>query len=102
MREAVEELERLPEILDNAKANLTRPARTWTENAIYQAWYAELLLDEMLPTTCTDDPGLKRELLAAGETALAAVRSFKSWLEEDLLPRSDRSPAWSPEEVEYF
>ena len=100
--EAVEELERLPTILANARDNLTRPARTWTENAIYQASYAELLLEEMLPETCVDDAELKRDLLAAGETALAAVRDFAAWLESDLLPRSDRSPTWEPEEVEYY
>ncbi len=100
--EAVEELQRLPPILINARLNLTRPARTWTENAIYQAYYAELLLDEMLPTACVDDPELRTRLLEAGAGALPAVRAFKSWLESDLLPRSDRSPTWKPEEIEYY
>ena len=100
--EAVEELERLPEILTNARENLTRPARTWTENAIYQAFYAELLLDEMLPTACVDDPELEARLLEVGSSALEAVRSFAAWLQSDLLPRSDRSPAWKPEEIEFY
>ena len=42
--DARDELLRLPEILDNARANLKRPARTWTENAIYTSYYAEQML----------------------------------------------------------
>ena len=100
--ESRDELLRLPEILTNARANLMRPARTWTDNAIYTSRYAELMLDEMLPSVCVDDADLKKEFLAAGTGALAAVREFSSWMETDLLPRSDRSPSWSPEEVEFY
>lgn len=101
VREAVEELEELPEILSNAKENLTRPAETWTENAIYQAYYAELLLTEYVPETPVDDPELKEELLEAAEVALEAVQDYEAWLTEELLPRSDRSPAWDPDYIEY-
>ena len=102
VREAVEELERLPEILAHGKRQLTRPARVWTENAIYVAWYAERMLVDDLSTVCVDEPELAMELRDAGERALAAVRDFAGWLESDLLPRSDRSPAWKPEEVEFY
>ena len=100
--ESRDELLRLPEILTNAPANLKRPARTWTDNAIYTSRYAELMLGEMLPSVCVDDADLKKEFLAAGTGALVAVREFSSWMETDLLPRSDRSPSWSPEEVEFY
>ena len=99
---ARDELLRLPEILNNARANLKRPARTWTENAIYTSYYAEKMLEEMLPTVCVDDADLKQGFLAAGGEALVAVREFSSWLESDLLPRSDRSPSWLPEEIEFY
>jgi uncharacterized protein (DUF885 family) len=102
VREAVEELERLPRILDNARANLTRPARTWTENAIYQAWYARLLLRELAPGACVDDPELRAELTSQAEVAADAVDAYASWLERELLPRSDRSPAWKPEQIETY
>ena len=100
--DARDELQRLPEILENARVNLKRPARTWTENAIYTSYYAEQMLDELLPTVCVDDADLEDELLAAGSEALVAVREFSSWLGSDLLPRSDRSPIWKPEEVEFY
>ncbi|HVS12431.1 MAG TPA: DUF885 family protein [Thermoanaerobaculia bacterium] len=102
VREAVEELERLPRILENARANLTRPARTWTENAIYQAWYAQLLLREKVPAACVDDPALLAELVATARLAADAVDTYTAWLERVLLPRSDRSPAWTPEQIETY
>ncbi len=102
VREALAELERLPAILKNARLNLTTPARTWTENAIYQCYYAKLLLDEYVPHTSVDEPALKAELLAAARTARSAVDDYERWLERDLLSRSTRSPAWSPAEIEFY
>ncbi len=102
VRAAVAELRRLPRILDSARANLTNPARTWTENALYQAYYAELLLTDYLPEASVDDPDLNAELLAAAQVALAAVESFGAWLDADLLPRSTRSTAWTPEQIELY
>jgi uncharacterized protein (DUF885 family) len=102
VRAAVEELRRLPQVLENGKANLTNPARVWTENAIYQAYYARLLLTDYVPTAPVDDPALRDELLEAAQVALAAVEDFEGWLESDLLPRSNRSPAWDPEWIEFY
>lgn len=99
---AIEELERLPEVLANARENLTRPARVWTENAIYQARYARELLAERVPEACVGDPELAADLAAAAGPALEAVDAYEIWLREVLLPRSDRSPAWTPEEVERY
>jgi uncharacterized protein (DUF885 family) len=95
-------LRRLPQVLASGKANLTRPARTWTENAIYQAYYAKQLLDEEVPTQRVDDPKLRAEFLAAAREARAAVDDFERWLRDELLPRSDRSPAWKPAEIEFY
>lgn len=102
VRAAVDELERLPEVLANARENLTRPARIWTENAIVQARFARELLAERVPEACVDDPELAAELTREAGPALAAVDAYESWLREVLLPRSDRSPAWTPEEVERY
>ena len=102
VRTAVAELRRLPVILANAEANLTRPARVWTENAIYQAYYARMLLTDYLPEAIVDSAELKAELLEAGATALEAVDRYETFLQDELLPRSDRSPAWSPDEIEVY
>lgn len=102
VREAVEELKRLPVILANAERNLERPARVWTENALYEAYYAHMLLRDYVPGAPVDDPALKKELLAAARKADTAVGRYERFLERELLPRSDRSPAWDPEWIEYL
>jgi len=102
VRKAVSELQRLPTVLSRAKQNLNNPARVWTENAIYQAYYARLLLREEVPKAVVDSPELKRELVAAAGEALSAVNDFERWLKADLLPRSKRSPAWKPAEIEFY
>ncbi|MEM8961174.1 MAG: DUF885 family protein [Acidobacteriota bacterium] len=99
---AIDELERLPTILANAETNLTRPARVWTENALYTAWYADKLLSEELPAACLGDPSRRDELLAATIPARQALDRFVVFLEEDLLPRSDRAPTWPPEAIEHY
>jgi len=102
VRQAVAELRALPGVLAAGKRLLGNPARTWTDNAIYQASYAKLLLREFVPQAIVSDPALKAELLGAADTALAAVADFERWLETDLRPRSTRSPAWRPEDIEAY
>lgn len=102
VQQAVGELRRLPALLSRAKQNLKNPARTWTENGIYQAYYARLLLREYVPKAVVDSQEVKRELVTAAGEALAAVEDFERWLKTDLLPRSTRSPAWKPEEIEFY
>jgi hypothetical protein len=100
VRQAVAELRALPDVLAAGKRLLGTPARAWTENAIYQAYYATQLLREHVPQAVVEDPGLRADMLGAADTALAAVGDFERWLEMELLPRSTRSPAWKPEEIE--
>ncbi len=101
-KRATAELRRLPKVLENARRNLTVPARVWTENAIETSRYASLMLEEELRKVCIDDPDLERRFLVAGERAAEAVAGFRDWLTDTLLPRSTRSPAWTPEEVEVY
>jgi len=102
VRLAVQELRQLPAILASAKANLKVPARVWTENALAEADNAVVLLGDELPTACVDDPALKVELLSEGQRALQAVKMYRAWLKEVLLPRSTRSPAWAPELMDVY
>ncbi len=99
---AVEELERLPKILDNARENLTTPARTWTENALYTAYYGKALLRDDVPKLCTDDEAARARLVTAAGPALAALAAFEGWLRDDLLARSTRSPTWSVEQIDFY
>ena len=102
VKEAIKELDRLPEILSNAKDNLKNPAKVWTQNAIYQAYYAGILLNDSIQMARVDDPKLKRQLIQSANKASKSVKNFENWLEKDLLKRSKRSPRWKPEEIEFY
>ena len=102
VKEAIKELDRLPEILSNAKDNLKNPAKVWTQNAIYQAYYAGVLLNDSIPMARVDDPKLKRQLIQSANKASKSVKNFENWLEKDLLKKSKRSPRWKPEEIEFY
>ena len=101
-KEAIEELGKLEQLLANARENLTTPARTWTENAIYQCYYAKLLLREYAPNVAIPDEDVKREFKAAAKDALPVVIQFEKWLEAELLPRSTRSPSWTVEQIDAY
>lgn len=96
VRDAVEELREFPTLLASAQNNLGQPARVWTDNALYQVYYARLLLTDYVADACVDDPSLESELQRAAGVALAALDDFEAWMKDVLLPRSDRSPAWEP------
>ena len=102
VRAAVAELRALPTVLANARANLAVPARTWTENAIAQARYARLMLDEDVPRVRPDAPALGDSLRAAARLARAAVDEHARWMQTVLLPRSTRAPTWTPAEIDFY
>ena len=99
---AIDELEKLGERFAEARQNLTNPARTWTENALYTAYYAEMLLTDFVPTVSIPDEQVTRELKAAAKDALRELRAYQKWLKDDLLPRSTRSPAWTVEQIDAY
>jgi uncharacterized protein (DUF885 family) len=99
---AIEELERFPEVVANGLTNLTNPARTWTENAIYTASFAEEMLREDIPALCTDDAEARDRLVAASGPALAALEQFVDFLDAELLPRSTRPPTWTVEQIDFY
>ena len=101
-KKAVDELESLGERFADARANLTSPARTWTENALYQCYYAELLLRDYAPNVSIPDAEVTKRFRSTAKKALAELRDFEKWLEADLLPRSTRSPAWTVEQIDAY
>lgn len=102
VQRAIDELNRLPLILENGKENLTEPARVWTENTLYQIYYAKLMLQDYVPNAVVDNADLKEQLIASAETAFEAIIEFESWLGNELLPRSIESAAWDPEHIKFF
>lgn len=102
IRNAIEELRELDVVLANAKQNLTNPARVWTENALYELYYAKMLLQEYVPEAIVEDPAQKRALMEAADEAYQAVLDYENWLEETLLPRSNRSAGWNPDYINFY
>lgn len=86
LKNVLARLKEAPEVLDAAKANLTRPARQWTQTAIEVADGGCDFLDEVVIPLASQQPGLA-EAVAEAKRAIADFRRF---LEDDLLPRSDR------------
>lgn len=102
IRRAVSELSALPVILASARTNLKSPARTWTENARYQAYFGVQMLDRDVATLRPADAALGSDLAAAAARARAALAEYDAWLERELLPRSTRSPAWTAGEIDFY
>jgi len=101
IRAAIVEMKQLPVILANGKKNLKKPARIWTENALYQAWYAKEFLSHELDQVNVDDTGLKQDLMNAAAKAVKNIEDYEAWMKTDLLPRSTRPPTWDPQDLEF-
>jgi len=99
---AIAELERLPGRFEDARRNLTNPARTWTENAIYTCYYARLMLRDYAPDAVIPDPEVKKAFTRAAAAALEEVEAYEAWLEDELLPRSTREPTWTLEQIDAY
>jgi uncharacterized protein (DUF885 family) len=79
-------LREAPQVLADGKAALTRPARRWTETAIEVAEGGCDFLDEVVMPLAPQLDGLAE----AVEAAKRAITDYRRFLEEELLPRSDR------------
>jgi len=81
-------MEKIPAVIAQAKANLKNPPRVFTETAIDQTQGSIALIKEGLNETLDKAPKLKTELAPIQEKTIAALNEYKTWLQNDLLPRS--------------
>ncbi|MEP6603508.1 MAG: DUF885 domain-containing protein [Spartobacteria bacterium] len=79
----------IPHATDQARENLERPPRVYTETAIEQIQGAIGLVREGLSPLLEKAPSMKKELAPFQEKAAKALEVYKKWLQEDLLKRSD-------------
>ncbi|MFN2416625.1 MAG: DUF885 family protein [Pyrinomonadaceae bacterium] len=81
-------------LLEEARRNLDNPPRLFTETAIAQAAGSVAFFERVVPQMFERaggsrlDAARRAEFHEANTQAVAAVRSFREWLERDLLPRS--------------
>jgi uncharacterized protein (DUF885 family) len=85
----------IPRLLAEARQNLDNPPRLYTETAIAQAAGSVAFFERVVPQMFERaggsrlDAARRAEFHEANSQAAAAVRSFREWLERDLLPRSN-------------
>ena len=81
-------LEQVPSVVAAAKANLKNPPKIYTETAIAQNKGTINLIKGDLQMFI-DEAGMKAELAPAQAKAIAALEDFGTWMEKDLLSRSN-------------
>src|SRR5213595_1212303 len=81
-------MEKIPAVIAQAKANLKNPPQVYTETAIDQTQGAISLIKEGLNETLDKAPKTKADLAPLQEKTIAALNDYKTWLKNDLLPRS--------------
>ena len=86
----------MPNALAEARRNLDNPPRVYTEIAIEQADGNRDFFDRDVPAAFADvtDPALLADFKAANGAVVAALGDYKTWLQTDLLPRSNGSFAY--------
>jgi len=84
-------LDGIPAIVAAAKQRLHHPARIFTETAIRQNKGLIGLVETELPAKFAEIPAQKDKLTAAAGRAAAALHELQTFLEKDLLARSDGS-----------
>ena len=82
-------VKQIPATLEVAKAQLQNPPKVFTETAILQNQGNISLLKEELAPFIQQAPGMDAQLKPAIDAAVAALESYGTWLETDLLPRSN-------------
>lgn len=93
----------IPRLLEEARANLDNPPRIYTETALSEAAGSVAFFERVVPQMFERaggsrlDAARRAEFHAANDSAVAALRSFREWLERDLLPRSNGDFAIGPE-----
>lgn len=81
-------LELIPNVVAAAKANLKNPPKVHTETAISQNKGVIALIKGDLQMFI-DQAGMNGELAPAQAVAIKALEDYGTWLEKDLLPRSN-------------
>ena len=82
-------LEAIPAVIAQAKATLKHSPKIYTETAIEQTQGAISLVREGLSPLLNQAPQAAKDLAPIQENTARALEDYKTWLQKDLLPRSD-------------
>lgn len=100
VKEITAALEAVPQTVKEGKRNLRNPPRRFTEAAIFQTGQTIGSLEKEVAQFAERAGG--SDLQQANEEALAALKEYERFLEDDLLPRSTGSWAIGKEEYDYI
>lgn len=91
LRSVIEREKQIPRALTQARQVLTNPPKIYTEIAIDQLPGNIDFFQTTVPAAFKDvkDPALLAELRESGDAAIAALKNYQSWLQKNLLPRSN-------------
>ena len=86
----------MPAVLQQARRNLDNPPRIYTEIAIDQLDGNQDFFKTTVVEAFADvkDRALQARFKQANDAVIAALGEYKTWLQKDLLPRSNGSFAW--------
>jgi uncharacterized protein (DUF885 family) len=82
-------MELIPNEIKQAEANLQHPPRVHTETAIEQVAGAINLVRNGLDPLLNQAPQMKKDIAPIQEKTAKALEEYKTWLQTDLLKRSD-------------
>lgn len=92
-RHMVSRLREAPEMLILARRNLRDASKLLTRIGMESAERSIGFLRQTIPTLAEGLPSLASDLLEASEHCADALRAYREWLENDLLPRAHKELA---------
>jgi uncharacterized protein (DUF885 family) len=95
-------LEQVPARIEQARKNLVKPPRSYTESAIFKTEGTLELMRAGAPGLAKDAGEQGKALTAASETARKALEDYRKFLREDLLPRSTGTWVLGKENYDYI
>jgi uncharacterized protein (DUF885 family) len=99
LRSLIEREKKMPAFLDQGRANLTAPAKIFTEIAIEQIDGNIAFFKNDVPGAFSEvtDKELLGEFAQTNAGVMRALAAYKVFLQKDVLPRADGSYALGPE-----
>jgi uncharacterized protein (DUF885 family) len=95
-------LEQVPARIEQARKNLVKPPRSYTESAIFKTEGTLKLMRAGAPGLAKDAGEQGKALTAASETARKALEDYRKFLRQDLLPRSTGTWVLGKENYDYI
>ncbi len=97
---AIDRMEAVPALLDQARRNIREAPKAWVEKAISESDGALAFFRQGIDRLAHDNNLPGERLRAAAGKAAAAFESFQSWLEAELLPTANEAYACGEEALE--